>query len=43
VPRDFKKELQGFEKVWKRVEQSKKKCPDKLKLMPRKGRNDRMC
>lgn len=34
MSRDFKKELQGFERVWRRVCQAKRKLPENIKLMP---------
>lgn len=39
MSRDFKKELEGFEQVWKRVTQSKAKLPENLKLMPKRSKN----
>ncbi|MBQ4651446.1 MAG: hypothetical protein IJB78_01885 [Oscillospiraceae bacterium] len=39
MSRDFKKELEGFESVWKRVTQSKAKMPKDVKLMPKKSKN----
>jgi len=39
LSRDFKKELEGFESVWKRVTQSKAKMPKNVKLMPKKSKN----
>ena len=36
MSRDFKKELEGFERVWKRVCQSGSKLPENMKLMPKK-------
>lgn len=38
LSRDFRKELQGFERVWKRVAQEKVKTPEGLTLMPRRGK-----
>ena len=38
MSRDFQKELQGFEKVWKRVAQEKLKLPENVRLMPRRGK-----
>lgn len=34
--KDFKKELSGFEAVWRRVEQGRDKLPEGVKLMPRR-------
>lgn len=39
MSRDYKKELANFEKVWKRVSQSKAKLPENLKLMPKRCKN----
>lgn len=39
MSRDYKKELEGFEKVWQRVGQSKARMPENLKLMPKKSKN----
>ena len=36
--KDFKKELSGFEAVWRRVEQGREKTPEGVKLMPRNGK-----
>lgn len=36
MSRDFRRELQGFERVWKRVCQAKLRMPENVKLMPRK-------
>lgn len=41
MSRDFQKELQGFEKVWKRVAQEKVKTPENIRLMPRCRKEDR--
>jgi len=38
LSRDFKKELEGFERVWKRVCQSGSKLPENMKLMPQKAK-----
>lgn len=38
LSRDFQKELQGFERVWKRVAREKVKTPENLKLMPRRDK-----
>ena len=39
MSRDFQKELQGFEKVWKRVAQEKLKLPENVRLMPRRSKD----
>ena len=41
MSRDFQKELQGFEKVWKRVAQEKLKLPESVRLMPRRSRDEK--
>lgn len=41
MSRDFQKELQGFEKVWKRVAQEKLKLPENVRLMPRRSKDAR--
>lgn len=41
MSRDFQRELQGFERVWKRVAQEKVKTPEGLRLMPRRNKDGR--
>ena len=38
VERDYRKELEGFERVWKRVTGERGKTADKIKLMPGKAK-----
>lgn len=38
VERDLRKELEGFERVWRRVTQGRGKETEKIRLMPGKAK-----